>query len=176
MCGIVGRFDREGSGRTPEAELVQATSALHHRGPDAGGWWSEGPFFLGHRRLSIIDLGTGDQPMPSGDGRFVVTFNGEIYNYVELREELESLAHRFYTSSDTEVILEGYREWGAGLPTRLRGMFAFGIVDRSAQTLFLARDRFGEKPLFVHERNGVVSFASELKALAELPDVERAVD
>lgn len=175
MCGIVGRFERRAPSPDP-GPLVAATNLLAHRGPDDGAWWADGPFFLGHRRLSVIDLQGGQQPMASQDGRYVVAFNGEIYNYVELRETLLSVGRRFRTESDTEVLLEGYATWGTNLPRHLVGMFAFAIVDRRAGTVFLARDRFGEKPLFVHETKQAVTFASEIRALASMRDVETSID
>ena len=147
MCGIFGRFAR--SGRIGDVQpFIDATNMLAHRGPDDGTWWCEEPFFLGHRRLSIIDLSLGIQPMATDGGRFVIVFNGEIYNYVELRQELRSTGADFNTLSDTEVALQAYRVWGTEMPNHLIGMFALAIVDRQEQTLFLARDRFGEKPLF----------------------------
>ena len=141
---------------------------LSHRGPDDGAWWADEKFFLGHRRLSIIDLGMGSQPMATADGRYIIVFNGEIYNYIELRDELSSQGCVFRTTSDTEVILEGYRVFGIDLPKYLIGMFAFAIVDRIEQTLYLSRDRFGEKPLFISESDSGISFASELGPIAAL--------
>lgn len=176
MCGIFGQFAWNSAPADP-ALLWSATQRLAHRGPDGGAFWSEGPFFLGHRRLSIIDLATGDQPMASADGALVVAFNGEIYNYIELRAELEAGGAHFRTRSDTEVLLAGYRAWGTGLPERLLGMFAFAIADRRSGALFVARDRFGEKPLMLHESKGCVTFSSELGAIADLMDAgARAVD
>ncbi|MGQ0659177.1 MAG: asparagine synthase (glutamine-hydrolyzing) [Chromatiales bacterium] len=175
MCGIFGRLATVGTIPDPEP-LIAATSLLLHRGPDEGGWWWEGPFFLGHRRLAIIDLAQGHQPMASPDGRYVVVFNGEIYNYIELREALTREGYRFRTQSDTEVLLNGYHAWGVNLPRYLVGMFAFGIADRIDGSLYLARDRFGEKPLFVHESSRAVTFASELGPLISLPDVEAKID
>ncbi len=167
MCGIFGQFVWQGA--PPEPGLLwAATQRLSHRGPDGGAFWADASFFLGHRRLSIIDLATGDQPMATEDASLVVAFNGEIYNFVELRAELEARGARFRTRSDTEILLAGYREWGSGLPARLRGMFAFAIADRHDGSLFVARDRFGEKPLMLHEAPGRVTFASELGALADL--------
>jgi asparagine synthase (glutamine-hydrolysing) len=175
MCGILGVFARNGEiGDTNR--LCAATNLLIHRGPDDGAWWCDGPFFLGHRRLSIIDLAQGGQPMATADGRFVIAFNGEIYNYVELRKELIQHGCSFRTDSDTEVILNGYREWGVAVAKRLIGMFALAIVDRLADTLYLARDRFGEKPLFIHETSDAVAFASEVRAMTALPGVVRAID
>jgi asparagine synthase (glutamine-hydrolysing) len=172
MCGILGYI-----GRTPPiADLARATNLLAHRGPDGGACWYEPGVFLGHRRLSIIDLSTGDQPMLSGDGRYVITFNGEIYNYPELREELRSSGASFRTPSDTEVILAGYAQWGVEVAARLEGMFAFAIYDRRERTTYLARDRFGEKPLLLIDRDGVLAFASELSPLASLGLAGREID
>jgi asparagine synthase (glutamine-hydrolysing) len=176
MCGIFGQFAWQGA-PSDAGLLWAATQRLAHRGPDGGAFWNEGPFFLGHRRLSIIDLATGDQPMANEDGSLVVAFNGEIYNFVELRDELEALGTRFRTRSDTEILLAGYRQWGSELPARLRGMFAFALADRRDRSLFLARDRFGEKPLLLHEGPGRVTFASQLGPIADLLSMtERAVD
>ncbi|MGD0090660.1 MAG: asparagine synthase (glutamine-hydrolyzing), partial [Planctomycetota bacterium] len=174
MCGIVGIYSLEGP--PPHRELwPQLVNHLRHRGPDEGAWWADGPFFLGHRRLSIIGLASGGQPMASSDGQMVVVFNGEIYNYIELRAELEAKGHQFRTDSDTEVLLYGYREWGVELPQRLTGMFAFAIADRQRRELFVARDRIGEKPLFLARTGKYVAFASELRPLAGLPDLPRAI-
>ncbi len=166
MCGIVGRFAWDDPLESERVESV--VDHLRHRGPDERGFWADERFAFGHRRLSIIDLSSGQQPMSTKDGIFVVTFNGEIYNYPDLRRELERLGHRFRTSSDTEVLLHGYREWGTGLPRRLLGMFAFALADRRKGELFLARDFFGEKPLFYVETPGAVTFASELRPLVAL--------
>jgi asparagine synthase (glutamine-hydrolysing) len=149
---------------------------LRHRGPDGGAWWADGPFFLGHRRLAIVGLSTGRQPMATADGDLVTTFNGEIYNYPELRRELEAHGCRFRTDSDTEVLLHGYRLWGEGLPARLTGMFAFALADRRRRSLFLARDRFGEKPLFLARTGRYLAFASELRPLAALPDLPQRLN
>ncbi len=143
-------------------------AAIAHRGPDAEGAWTdpERPVHLGHRRLSIVDLAGGGQPMNTADGDLVITFNGEIYNHAELRLELQRLGHRFQSDhSDTEVLLHGYREWGGELPHRLNGMWAFALYDRPRRQLFLSRDRFGKKPLFYCARPGLFAFASELSAL-----------
>jgi asparagine synthase (glutamine-hydrolysing) len=175
VCGIVGRFAYKGSIVDYEA-LVNASDLLAHRGPDEGTWWMDGPFFMGHRRLSIIDLELGSQPMGTTDGRYVVVFNGEIYNYLELRQELARRGVEFNTLSDTEVLLQGYRYWGTDLPRHLVGMFAFAIADRLDTSLFLARDRFGEKPLFLAEDDDGVTFASELRAIAALPGFRTELD
>jgi len=176
MCGIVGILTRQGAASQYSEIWPEFVNHLYHRGPDEGAFWSEGPFFLGSRRLSIIDLKTGSQPMGSEDGSLVVVHNGEIYNYIELREELRRLGCQFRTESDTEVLLHGYRVWGEELPARLTGMFAFAIVDRRAGSLFLARDRFGEKPLFWTANPQFVAFASEVRPLAALPAVRRELD
>lgn len=175
MCGIVGIFSLEGP--PPFRDLwPDLVNHLRHRGPDEGAWWSDGPFFFGHRRLSIIDLTSGDQPMATQDGEIVITFNGEIYNFIELRSELEKKGHQFKTKSDTEVLLNGYREWHEELPSKIKGQFAFAIADRLNNMLFLARDRLGEKPLFILRTSRYVAFASELKPLAALPDLDKELD
>jgi asparagine synthase (glutamine-hydrolysing) len=175
MCGIVGLYSRSGLPPCPEL-WPQLVNHLYHRGPDEGAWWADGPFFLGHRRLSIIDLAGGSQPMSTPEGDYVVVFNGEIYNYLELRQELEAAGQTFRTASDTEVLLHGYRRWGTDLPRHLLGMFAFAIADRRRRDLFVARDRFGEKPLFLLDTGDWLAFASELRPLAALPDVPRDLD
>src|SRR5688572_29313684 len=175
MCGILGHFSFGGS--RPDIELWRAlVNLVGHRGPDDSTFWHDGPFAFGHRRLSIIDLSEGGQPMATDDGRLVVTFNGEIYNYIELRAQLIARGHCFRTQSDTEVLLHGYREWRTELPSRLRGMFAFAVADRLRGELFVARDRFGEKPLFYTQHAGGVSFGSELKVLAALPGLRREIN
>ncbi|MFT5129762.1 MAG: asparagine synthase (glutamine-hydrolyzing), partial [Rhodothermales bacterium] len=161
MCGIAGFV-----GKGTLDDLKRMTDRIAHRGPDGEGHWQEGDIFLGHRRLSIIDIDGGAQPMWTADDRLGIVFNGEIYNHGELRKELAAKGHKFQSDhSDTEVLLHGYREWGEALPERLNGMWAFAIFDRDAQRLFLSRDRFGQKPLFYSEQNGLFSFASELTAL-----------
>ncbi|HEY8076426.1 MAG TPA: asparagine synthetase B, partial [Labilithrix sp.] len=176
MCGIFGRFVWDGA--PADAVAMKALlDLLRHRGPDAEGVWSDGPFFFGHRRLSIIDLSpSGAQPMATADGRYVVTFNGEIYNYVELRAELEAKGYAFRSQSDTEVLLHGFDAWGDELPSRLVGMFAFAIADTKTREMLLARDRFGEKPLLYCERGGEVVFASELAPIARWLGAARAID
>src|SRR5438093_2868507 len=139
MCGILGHFSTGDFRADPEL-WRRLVGLLAHRGPDDGTFWHDDRFTFGHRRLSIIDLSQGGQPMATAEGDLVVTFNGEIYNYVELRQELARSGHRFRTQSDTEVLLLGYREWGSELPAKLLGMFAFAIADRAKQQLFAARD------------------------------------
>lgn len=165
MCGIfgyVGRLDRGA------AEMCLRT--LTHRGPDGWGLWQGEGVTLGHRRLSILDLSeNGKQPMSYADGRYWITFNGEIYNFLEIRGELQALGHVFRSESDTEVILAAYLRWGEACQTRFNGMWAFAIWDTLEQTLFLSRDRFGKKPLFYAKLpNGDLAFASEMKALLPL--------
>jgi len=162
MCGVCGivRFDATGVGRE---EIQAMTGRLTHRGPDDEGIYLDGPVGLGHRRLAIIDLAHGQQPMANEDGRVWVVFNGMIYNYRALREELSRAGHRFATHCDTEILVHGYEEWGTGLLERLNGMFAFAIWD--GERLFAARDRMGEKPLYYAVQNRVFYFASEIKGL-----------
>ena len=165
MCGIAGFV-----GRGQEADLKRMTAVLAHRGPDAAGFWQDRQetVFLGHRRLSIIDLVGGQQPMATADGALTVTYNGEIYNHREIRSDLESRGHRFVTDhSDTEVLLHGYRQWGRRLPEKLNGMWAFALFDRQRRQLFLSRDRFGKKPLYYTLQKGTFAFASELSALVQ---------
>jgi asparagine synthase (glutamine-hydrolysing) len=167
MCGIAGFVGAGGS-----ADLQRMTRRLTHRGPDAEGYFekADAGVFLGHRRLSIIDLAGGAQPMVSADGSLAIIFNGEIYNHSELRRELLGKGHVFATDhSDTEVLLHAWREWGEGMLSRLNGMWAFAIHDSRTGRLFLARDRFGKKPLYYFQRNGTFAFASELTALLEHP-------
>lgn len=154
------------------------TRALAHRGPDAEGFFedTETGTALGHRRLSIVDLSGGAQPMSTADGELTIVFNGEIYNHAELRTQLRQAGHGFVTDhSDTEVLLHGYREWGEGLLDRLNGMWAFVIFERSKKRLFAARDRFGKKPFYYFHENGTFAFASELKALARHPSAPRSI-
>lgn len=170
MCGIAGICQIDASPLTPEAgQWVKAmTDRMSHRGPDGEGQWSSGPVCLGHRRLSIIDLSGGGQPMHSADGQMTITFNGEIYNYAELKEQLTALGGQFQTSSDTEVILEGYRIWGPDCLARFDGMFAFALWDNQQRRLFCARDRFGKKPFFYTVQHGRLYFASELTGIEQL--------
>jgi asparagine synthase (glutamine-hydrolysing) len=176
MCGICGLVagDRE---RGPDLEAVSRMSGrLVHRGPDDDGLFYEGPVALAARRLSIIDLAHGHQPIENEDRSAVVVQNGEIYNYRELKRELEGRGHRFATDCDTEVLVHGYEEWGEGFVERLRGMFALALWDKRRQRLLLARDRFGIKPLYYRHVGGELSFASELKAMLEQPGFSREID
>ncbi|MGE4095928.1 MAG: asparagine synthase (glutamine-hydrolyzing), partial [Candidatus Binatia bacterium] len=176
MCGIAGIYYVHDS-QTVQAELLQRmTDGLVHRGPDAGALFLDGPVGLGHRRLKIIDLEGGKQPLFNEDGRKVIVFNGEIYNYLSLRKDLLKRGHQFSTRSDTEVILHAYEEYGEQCPEYLRGMFAFAIWDADRQELFLARDRIGIKPLYYLWNGRKLLFASELKAILQDPSVNRVVD
>jgi asparagine synthase (glutamine-hydrolysing) len=165
MCGICGIATTRGA-VDPE-RLARMTATLFHRGPDSKGTHLDGPIGLGARRLAIIDLSAGDQPITNEDGSVVVVQNGEIYNYRELLRELARAGHRFRTRCDTEVLVHGYEQWGPRLWERLRGMFAVAIWDGRAQRLVLARDRFGVKPLYYRHVDGELSFASELDALPQ---------
>lgn len=177
MCGIVGIFDLTEKREINRDLLSRMNESQFHRGPDEGGLHIEAGLGLGHRRLSIIDLSSGQQPMVSRDNNVVLTYNGEVYNFMELRKELEALGYVFQTHCDTEVILYGWQAWGESCVDRLRGMFAFAIWDRDRQTLFLARDRLGVKPLFYAElANGQFIFSSELKALKQHPELPRELD
>jgi asparagine synthase (glutamine-hydrolysing) len=167
MCGIVGHYARAGAA-LPASTLFELVQCVSHRGPDDNTYWQDGPYSFGHRRLSIIDLTSGRQPMASADGAIVVTFNGEIYNYIELRSELAALGHVFRTQSDTEVLINGYRQWGVDLFPKLLGMFACAIADRPRRELVLVRDRFGEKPLLYLDDERGTTFASELTPLSRI--------
>ncbi|MGH7384365.1 MAG: asparagine synthase (glutamine-hydrolyzing) [Candidatus Rokuibacteriota bacterium] len=175
MCGIAGFLNADG--RPGQPDLVRAmTEILAHRGPDGAKTIVRGPVALGHRRLAIIDLVTGDQPMANEDESVWIVFNGEIYNFRELRRDLEADGCRFRTASDTEVILRAYETWGVECLGRLRGMFAFAIWDARRRRLFLARDRVGIKPLVYHWDGRRLLFASEIKSLLEDPTVPREMD
>ncbi|MGZ8240691.1 MAG: XrtA/PEP-CTERM system amidotransferase [Methylobacter sp.] len=177
MCGIVGIFDIKEKREINRDLLSRMNESQFHRGPDEGGLHVEAGLGFGHRRLSIIDLTSGQQPMVSRDKNAVLTFNGEIYNFLELRKELEAMGYIFQTHCDTEVILYGWQAWGESCVDRLRGMFAFAVWDRDKQTLFLARDRLGVKPLYYAElANGQFIFGSELKSLKEHPELPKTLD
>lgn len=175
MCGIAGILDLKGRG-VAGADVERMCAKLVHRGPDEEGYHVDGGLAFGQRRLSIIDLSSGRQPMGNEDGAVWLTFNGEIYNFQELRPELERQGHRFATSSDTEVILHAYEQHGPACLSRFRGMFAFAVWDGPRRRLFLARDRVGKKPLFYCECDGRFLFASELQALLADRGVSREVD
>jgi asparagine synthase (glutamine-hydrolysing) len=165
MCGLAGILH---FGTVPDAarRVRPMADSLIHRGPDDEGFWSDGDCALGFRRLSVVDLKGGQQPMGNEDGTVWIVFNGEIYNHPELRRELETIGHRFATDhSDTEVLVHGWEEWGEELAERLNGMFAFAVWDQRRNTLYFARDRYGIKPLYVSRRAGALLFASEIRAI-----------
>jgi asparagine synthase (glutamine-hydrolysing) len=177
MCGITGIFDTRGERTLDRALLARMNQVQLHRGPDEGGEHHEPGVALGHRRLSIIDLSTGQQPLFNEDRSVVVVYNGEIYNYRELIPELQALGHVFRTRSDTEVIVHAWEAWGTDCVKRFRGMFAFALWDRNQETLFLARDRLGVKPLYYAVLpDGTLVFGSELKALLVHPGLTRRID
>ena len=174
MCGITGFV---GQRAEMQQILQEMMDLIAHRGPDGQGQFVEGPAALGQRRLSIIDLEGGKQPMFNEDENLVVVFNGEIYNFQELSEELKAAGHTFATRSDTEVLLHGYEQWGKELLPRLRGMFAFAIWDRRAQTLFCARDHFGIKPLYYYQaEDGSLLFGSEIKSFLAHPSFKKELN
>ena len=178
MCGIVGLYRPEGILGEDREMVAASVVTLRHRGPDGVGYWAGSKAAFGHARLSIIDLATGDQPLFNEDGSVCVILNGEIYNYRELALELRQLGHVFRSRSDTEVIVHGYEEWGLQVVDRLDGMFAFALWDEHRQRLVLARDRFGEKPLYytrLREQPGSLWFGSEIKALLAHREVERTL-
>lgn len=177
MCGIAGIFHLETAKPVDPARVRTMTDSMVHRGPDGSGVWTAPGVGLGHRRLSIIDLSGGAQPMLTDDEAIAVTFNGEIYNFAAVRAELEARGHVFHTHSDTEVILHGWRQWGEDCVQRFDGMFAFALFDRRTQALWLVRDRLGVKPLhYMALADGSIAFASELKGLLANPLVRRQAD
>jgi len=176
MCGIVGILNLNGE---PVSQVIlrRMTDSIAHRGPDGEGFYINSFVGLGHRRLAIIDLSpAGHQPMATGDGNYILTYNGEVYNFQELRVELESLGHKFRSRTDTEVVLHAYAQWGPECLRRFNGMFAFAIWDRTKQELFLARDRYGIKPLYYTFVGHTFLFASEQKAILAHPAVQRTID
>src|SRR5579859_7345940 len=168
ICGVLGQVDRP--------TLVRMRDRMIHRGPDDAGLYLDERVGLAVRRLSIIDLRGGRQPISNEDGTVRVVYNGEIYNYQELRRRLEMRGHRFSTRSDTEILVHGYEEYGEAIVHLLRGMYAFALWDQSQGRLVLVRDRLGQKPLYYWQGDGTVVFASEIKAILEHPAVSRAVD
>lgn len=174
MCGIFAVLQTKKI--WTESVLEDALDAIRHRGPDSKGSWAESEIFLGHRRLAIIDLNTGSQPMFSHDKRYVIIFNGEIYNYRELRVQLKTEGHKFFTASDTEVIIEAYRHWGVGCLEHIEGIFAFVLWDRKTKNLLAARDRLGVKPLCWSLGPGYLIFSSTLETLYKLPRLPRELN
>lgn len=175
MCGIAGFLRLDGAA-ADEREGTAMTDRIRHRGPDGDGTWTDGPAAIGHRRLAIIDPAHGQQPVANADGTLWIVYNGELYNFRELRAELESRGHRFRTHCDTEVAVHAYQEWGERCLERMRGMYAFAIRDRRNGTLFLARDRFGIKPLAFTQTKDRFAFASELQCFDALPDYAPSLD
>src|SRR5437773_2451468 len=175
MCGIAGIARQSRAGVTVDS-LGRMAAAIRHRGPDGYGFYVGRRVGLAHVRLSIIDLAGGAQPLTNEDGQIVVSYNGEIYNHPELRRQLEERGHVFRTHSDTEVLVHGYEEWGTEVLHRLNGQFAFAIYDRNRETVFIARDRFGVRPLLYAQRNGNFYFGSEIKAILASGEVEATLD
>ena len=176
MCGILGLYHFDSSHRINRSLFREQTNTLVHRGPDDGAVWFGDNVALGHRRLSIIDIGGGLQPMWDAEQRIGIVFNGEIYNYRELRKELQDKGHRFHSDSDTETMLYAYREWGSDCVQRFDGMFAFAIFDRNKKSLFLARDRLGKKPLYFYRDETRFVFASEIKAIVADKSIQRKMN
>lgn len=177
MCGIIGQINF--SNQIDEKVFSSMRDSIAHRGPDGfGSWFSEDrKIAFGHRRLSFLDLTeSGKQPMCNEDETIWLTFNGEIYNYVELKKELELAGHRFNSTTDSEVIIHGFEQWGKDVVSRMKGMFAFGLWNEKEKKLFLARDRFGIKPLYYYKGNSSFIFASEIKGIVANPEVEREID
>ena len=176
MCGIAGVVHLNGSPPSPIV-LKEMTDAIAHRGPDGEGQWIEDNVGLGHRRLAIIDLSTaGHQPMISADNRYVLSYNGEIYNFKELRKELEMLGYQFKSQTDSEVVLNALAKWGPKALNRFNGMFAIALWDRKEKSLLLARDRYGIKPLYYGQQGSFIAFGSEQKAILAMPEFKRNLD
>ncbi len=177
MCGIAGIVSTNGGHPSPDIELLRSmVGAIRHRGPDEYGVYRDHRAGLVHARLSFVDLVTGQQPLSNADGTLWIIFNGEIFNFVELRKELEDLGYRFRTHSDTEVIVHAYEAWGNDCFRRFNGQWAFALWDSLRNRLVLSRDRIGVRPLYIRERDGLVHFASEVKAIFADPSVRRAID
>ncbi|MCK5299974.1 MAG: asparagine synthetase B, partial [Candidatus Aenigmarchaeota archaeon] len=171
MCGITGFV-----GFSDKRLIKKMTDSIKHRGPDGCGYYINDSVCLGHRRLSIIDTSTGDQPMYNEEGDVVVVFNGEIYNYLELRKNLSAKKHKFKSNSDTEVLVHLWEEYGKDMVKKLRGMFAFAIWDDSKKVLFTARDHIGIKPFYYCFNDKVLVFASEIKAILKWEGYDKSVD
>ena len=176
MCGIVGlvNFDKKPVG---EELLSRMVSSISHRGPDGNGTWCVSNVGLGHSRLSIIDLSiNASQPFVSSDGRYIMSYNGEVYNYAHLRRELINRGYSFKSTSDSEVVLYSYVEWGSKCLDKFNGMFALSIFDQKTQELFIARDRYGIKPLYYFEGDKHFAFASEQRAIVQVPNFKKQLD
>ncbi len=176
MCGICGLLHFDAERQADEGLVRRMASVMEHRGPDAEGVHVDGPAGLGHRRLSIIDLSGGQQPMCNEDGSVWIAFNGEIYNYQEIADQLKTKGHQFRTRSDTETIVHAYEEYGADCAEKLRGMFAFAIWDGRKRRLLLVRDRIGIKPLYYTIKNNTLYFASEIKSILQEPSIKREMN
>src|ERR1043166_3923114 len=176
MCGICGQFNFVRNEPVEPATIQRMTATMAHRGPDDEGHFISGPVGLGFRRLSIIDLAGGHQPMSDGEETVWVIFNGEIYNYRELRAELQGKGYQFRTNSDTEVIIHGYKEWGTDVFNRLNGMFGLAIWDAPTELLFVARDAMGIKLVYYRVENGQLTFGSEIRAISATENAKPAVD
>lgn len=174
MCGIAGIADIRGP--IDQNTVRRMTKSIAHRGPDGEGLWSRNGACLGAVRLAVIDLHGGKQPMTSDDGRWAVVYNGEVYNHLELRKELEDKDHKFHTRCDTEVVLHAVMEWGMNAPDKLRGIFAYAVWDSFEKKLLLARDRLGVKPLYKYEGAGFIAFASEIKALLQVDEIRGKIE
>lgn len=176
MCGIAGRFHYKSGAAVNEADLRRMAKRMDHRGPDGEGYWTAGPVGFAHKRLAIIDLEGGYQPMQNADGSLVIVFNGEVFNYLELFEELKAYGLHPQTKSDTEAILLAYQAWGLEFPKKLNGMFAIALWDTKKKRLVMVRDRMGVKPLYYAETSDGVVFASELKAMRGSPGIDTSLD
>jgi len=176
MCGIAGYFQLQNTCK-PDYELIsRMVNVIRHRGPDEFGAYFDNYCGLGQARLSIIDLAGGSQPLCNEDSSLWITYNGEIFNYIELRQQLEQTGHRFRTHSDTEVIVHAYEQWGENCLSHFNGQFAFAIYNRQDQSLFIARDRLGIRPVFYALHNGRLYFGSEIKTIFCDPAVPRRID
>src|SRR5580698_4131532 len=175
MCGIAG-FVTVQPGEGSKRILARMTDRIRHRGPDAEGFYTDAHAFLGHRRLSIVDLATGQQPMTQESGDLFLIYNGEIFNHAALRPELEGAGHRYHSKSDTEMILHAYEQYGPACLEKFRGMFAFALWDARRRRLFCARDRLGIKPFYYYWDGRLFAFASEIKALLEHPSISPVLD
>ena len=176
MCGVAGFINLDGS-LASKKQIKAMTDSIAHRGPDGEGQWVEKNVALGHRRLAIIDLSEdAAQPMSSDNSRYLITYNGELYNFREIKEELEKEGHKFFSQSDTEVVLKSYIAWGPDSVEKFNGMFAFAIYDRKEESLFVVRDRYGIKPLYTYRDSNVFAFSSENKAFFESDICSKEID
>ncbi|MCP4146540.1 MAG: asparagine synthetase B, partial [bacterium] len=172
MCGITGIFNLDGR-PVSIAVIKKMADVIVHRGPDSEGFWTDGFIGFGHRRLSILDLSpAGHQPMMSENGRYVIVYNGEVYNFRNLRMELEAKGYSFRSNTDTEVVLKSFQEWGTESLLRFNGMFAFAIWDKKENRIHLARDRYGIKPLYYYFKGTTLFFGSEIKTILQCPEVK----